>query len=484
MSLTVGTDMTKYRIGQAVRINGFVNNHSGNAGTVWIQIQSEEGIQCVSEQAQINSDNSFHHEIRVSGKLSTTGAYRVRATCQDAAAQTSFLVVDDNGINTPLYTTFFFADIVGLSDKTLNTRRQIRKIDALNNSIRDCEAYRSTTKDDKFVLPTGDGVAIGFIRGSELALQLSVQLHEKLREYNSKLGEMDRIHIRIGINAAPVYLVKDLLDNMNVWGDGIILAKRVMDVGTADHILLSSKVAEDLMALSDFNRESIHLIGEFTFKHGEKDVLYSAYGKGFGNPVSPGKTAEEFWSTNKERINLAYYNNYENSVYFYDRRENLPSFSNLLSYARKHLIIAAVSLPFDPASQRHLFVQRLNEGMKATIILPDPDSRPARSQEGGDQGMKERIAIGLAELRKWREEISNKQNLFIATISNNIEQSLVIIDPEDNERALIQVEYHQTKHNRIKPFEIVFKKKNAAAFNQYFVYYRSLESKAHQYIYS
>jgi hypothetical protein len=322
---------------------------------------------------------------------------------------------------------------------------------------------------------------------------LSVQLHKILREYNRQVEELDQVRIRIGINAAPVFLVKDLLDRMNVWGDGIILAKRVMDVGNEDHILLSSKVAEDLMTQSEFNRENIHLIGEYTFKHDEKDVLYSAYGEGFGNSVSPdNKTmaAREFVSiAGKERINLAYYNRYENSVYFYDKRENLPSFSNLLSYARQKVIIAGISLPFDPASHRDLFIERLNQGMKATIILPDPNSRFIRSYQdaSGIPGLKEQITKGLAEFRRWRdEEITNKDNLFVGAITSYIEQSVIIIDPEDNERALIQAEYHHTKDNRLRRFEIVFKKKNATAFNQYLIYYRSLEEKAddHQYLYS
>jgi class 3 adenylate cyclase len=479
--LSVETDKPSYLAGDQVKISGSVGRISTDHGTVLIQIHSNDGSKYRDGRLTLDPDNSFYDEFKLTGNL-TSGRYTVRAIFEGQSAQTSFLVISDGGADTPIYTNFFFADIVGLSDRTLNTRRQVQKINVLNNSIKECDAYRLTPTESKFVLPTGDGVAIGFIQGSHLPFQLSMQLHQKLAAYNSQVAEPDKVRIRIGINAAPVFLVKDLLNRMNVWGDGIILAKRVMDIGSEDHILLSSRVAEDLMRLPEF-RQYIRCIGEYTFKHGERDVLYFAYGPSFGSPHPPGPDRER--SIAKERINLAYYSRYENGAYFYDRSENLPSFSNLLSYARQKIIIAGVSLTFDPVSHKDLFIERLNDGMSAVIILPELESRfiPSYEKETRVVGLKDKLAGWAAEFYRWKEQLINKNSLYVGSFGGFTAQSMIIIDPEDNDRAMIQVEYHDIRDVVQRRFEIVFKRKNAAAFNQYLMHYKSFEEKARPYLY-
>ena len=68
----------------------------------------------------------------------------------------------------------------------MSTNTQIKKIKLLNESINDCNIFKSTSKDEKLVLPTGDGMAIGFVNNLEGPLQLAKELHEKLKKYNEK----------------------------------------------------------------------------------------------------------------------------------------------------------------------------------------------------------------------------------------------------------------------------------------------------------
>ena len=106
-------------------------------------------------------------------------------------------------------------------------------------------------KEKKIVLPTGDGMAIGFFMNPESPLQLVIQLHSKLRTYNRGKSDGDMLRVRIGLGSGPVFIVNDINGNQNVWGPGIILARRVMDVGDNSHILLSSTMAESLITLKD-----------------------------------------------------------------------------------------------------------------------------------------------------------------------------------------------------------------------------------------
>jgi hypothetical protein len=186
---------------------------------------------------------------------------------------------------------FFFVDIVGLSDPQLSVEKQIGKIGQLNSLIRSCDAYSKVPKDKKIVLPTGDGMAIGFLLNPELPLLLSMQVHGKLKALNAEIRTpSDHLSIRIGLSSGPVFVVSDVNDNQNVWGPGIILARRVMDTGDNGHILLADNIAEPLINLKDIYRRVIHLVkSDFKIKHDQSLRLYSAYSNDFGNSNIPSK---------------------------------------------------------------------------------------------------------------------------------------------------------------------------------------------------
>lgn len=188
-----------------------------------------------------------------------------------------------------VHANFFFIDIVGLSDPAMSTKTQMKKIDMLNKAVKECAAFRDTPKEFMLVLPTGDGMAIGFLQGPEFPLQLAIELHKKLNLYNRGRIPSETVRVRIGIHSGNVFVVNDVLDNKNVWGPGIIIARRVMDLGEDGHILMSPRVAEDLRELSDEYKRIIKPVHDYSIKHGQTLLLYSVHGNGFGNPRAPTK---------------------------------------------------------------------------------------------------------------------------------------------------------------------------------------------------
>ena len=198
--------------------------------------------------------------------------------------------VSDVGPSGVIEAAFFFVDVVGLSDPALSVRRQIEKIEALNDMIGHCEIFKKTS--DKRVLPTGDGMAIGFMLSPESPLQLGIELHQALKKYNTHTHKEDGsfLDVRIGLASGSVFIVNDVNSNQNIWGPGIIFARRVMDVGDGGHILLAGPLAESLLALDDKYRNIIKLLGDFQLKHGQIIKIYSAYSPNeFGNPVTPAR---------------------------------------------------------------------------------------------------------------------------------------------------------------------------------------------------
>jgi KaiC/GvpD/RAD55 family RecA-like ATPase len=188
--------------------------------------------------------------------------------------------------------SFFYIDMVGLSDPTMSVKTQVQKIEILNGLIHSCDAFRIGSAGKKIILPSGDGMAIGFLSKPEIPLELSIQLHRKLRTHNQEKSPEEAIGVRIGLNSGLVFTVTDLNNVQNIWGPGIILARRVMDAGDNGHILIAEKLAEDLISLKDEYRQTIKLISStYRVKHGQKIKLYSAYSDDFGNPKMPTKVA-------------------------------------------------------------------------------------------------------------------------------------------------------------------------------------------------
>ncbi len=198
--------------------------------------------------------------------------------------------VSDVGPSGVIDAAFFFVDVVGLSDPALSVRRQIEKIEALNDMIGHCETFKKAS--DKRVLPTGDGMAIGFMLSPESPLQLGIDLHHALKKYNTHTNKEDGsfLDVRIGLASGSVFIVNDVNSNQNIWGPGIIFARRVMDVGDGGHILLAGPLAESLLTLDDKYRGMINLLGDYQVKHGQIIKIYSAYsGNEFGNSAVPAR---------------------------------------------------------------------------------------------------------------------------------------------------------------------------------------------------
>jgi hypothetical protein len=150
-----------------------------------------------------------------------------------------------------IYAAFFFIDIVGLSNPVLSTETQRTKIKTLNKTIYDCKTFQDVSKDDVIILPTGDGMLIGFKNGLEEPLKLAIEFHKKIEEYNQRSTELEKIKTRIGCHIGHVFVVSDVYGNINLWGPGAILARRVMDMGDANHVLVSIRVFEQARGFND-----------------------------------------------------------------------------------------------------------------------------------------------------------------------------------------------------------------------------------------
>jgi len=184
---------------------------------------------------------------------------------------------------------WFFCDIVSSAYPSIPTTQQLKKIQKFYEILSKTTIMR-TQDHNRIIIPTGDGYVIGFSDSSEKPLILAKNLLQKIEKYNKTKRGKERLYLRIGIDSGPVYVIKDVLTKKNAfWGPGIIMTKRVMDIGKENHILASKRIADDIRKLTKEYKLLFHPIGKYEIKHGEKIEIFNVYGKDFGNKIFPRK---------------------------------------------------------------------------------------------------------------------------------------------------------------------------------------------------
>ena len=177
-------------------------------------------------------------------------------------------------------------DVTGYSKLLVD--EQIELMQEFNQIVRDTESFRAAETSGKLIrLPTGDGMALLFLRSPEEPVRCALEISKVLQEY-------PHIQVRMGVHSGPVNPVRDVNDGTNMAGAGLNVAQRVLDCGDAGHILLSAHVAEDLAQYRHW-QPCLHDLGEWEVKHGLHLHLFNLYKENAGNPQVPEKLKRRKW---------------------------------------------------------------------------------------------------------------------------------------------------------------------------------------------
>jgi len=233
------------------------------------------------------------HKIKTRALVSLN-TFEILKSCQPKTIEKIFAILKDEDLAIRDVKTltktlhWFFIDIIDSSDPNLSVKSQARKINALNVLIQRTDTVKKENLESLIILPTGDGMAIGFQDSPEKPLRLAIELHKALRKFNKSQKEKDWIIIRIGIDTGPVYFMKGIGGGEIFWGPGIIMARRVMDLCGPNQIIASERIAKDLRSLSEENKATMNPIRDkYRIKHGEQLTIYNIFGKDFGNKKIP-----------------------------------------------------------------------------------------------------------------------------------------------------------------------------------------------------
>jgi len=163
-----------------------------------------------------------------------------------------------------LVCSVLFLDIVEYSKKSVAEQLQLKQ--AFNAMLG--SALEQVAPRDRIILDTGDGAAVTFMGDPEDALFAAMAMRDTAAA----------VPVRLGVNLGPVRLVKDLNAQMNIIGDGINVAQRVMSFAAPGQLLVSRSFFEVVSCLS---RDYVNLFrheGARTDKHVREHDVYSVVG--------------------------------------------------------------------------------------------------------------------------------------------------------------------------------------------------------------
>jgi hypothetical protein len=124
---------------------------------------------------------------------------------------------------------------------------------------------------DRMVLDTGEGVAITFLGGPEVALHVALRFAHSLQPAS---GTADPLQVRAGINFGPVRVTRDAAGNALVLGDGINVAQRLLGFATPGQFLVSRAYHEVLCQRFPAHRGLFLYQGSRTDTHVREHEVY------------------------------------------------------------------------------------------------------------------------------------------------------------------------------------------------------------------
>lgn len=183
-----------------------------------------------------------------------------------AASARSFPGSSAQNIRKNVLGTVMFLDLVAYSKHSID--QQVALKERFNNLI--TKALKGVAEASRIVIDTGDGAATCFLGDPEEALQSALLLRGLLLQ---KYGQM--LSVRIGLHLGPIRMVFDINQRVNVVGDGINVAQRIMDFAQPNQIVVSRAYYDVVSCISDNGAGMFSPMGPHLDKHLRSHEIYA-----------------------------------------------------------------------------------------------------------------------------------------------------------------------------------------------------------------
>src|SRR5689334_19666507 len=143
-----------------------------------------------------------------------------------------------------LVCSVLFLDIVEYSKKPVSEQLSLKQ--EFNRGL--TKSLEQVPPRDRIILDTGDGAAVTFMGDPEDALFAAMAMRDSA----------GALAVRLGVNLGPVRLVKDLNGQLNIIGDGINGAQRVMSFSRPRQLPVWRSFSEAVPCLSCCSASLFH----------------------------------------------------------------------------------------------------------------------------------------------------------------------------------------------------------------------------------
>ena len=162
--------------------------------------------------------------------------------------------------------TIMFLDLVSYS--TYSVEQQVVVKSLFNELI--TKAIGGVNESSRIMIDTGDGAAICFLGDPEEALQSALLLRDLLtQKYGRKLS------LRVGLHLGPIRMVFDINNRVNVVGDGINVAQRIMDFARPNQVVVSRAYYDVISRITDSAASHFDYLGPHMDKHLRSHEIYA-----------------------------------------------------------------------------------------------------------------------------------------------------------------------------------------------------------------
>jgi class 3 adenylate cyclase len=164
-----------------------------------------------------------------------------------------------------LLCTILFLDLVGYSARSLNDQARIKQ--RLTTLV--TRVLETLPADSRLAIDTGDGAALCFMGDPQEALRAAMLLRDLLAQrYGNSLPA------RIGLHMGPVRVIEDVNGRVNVVGDGINVAQRIMDFAEPGQIVASRACFDIMSRIANGTAALFRYAGVQEDKHGRIHELH------------------------------------------------------------------------------------------------------------------------------------------------------------------------------------------------------------------
>jgi len=209
---------------------------------------------------------AFMQSEHVPTEMMTTVQMRNKATVEKLASSQSVPINPEEALKKNVMGTIMFMDLVAYSTHSVDQQVTIKTL--FNELIN--KAIGGIDENSRILLDTGDGAAICFLGDPEEALRSSLLLRDLLLQKYSKM-----LSIRVGLHMGPVRMLMDINKRINVVGDGINVAQRIMDFSTANQITVSRAYYDVISRISDGGEGMFEFLGARLDKHKRSHDIYA-----------------------------------------------------------------------------------------------------------------------------------------------------------------------------------------------------------------